>query len=110
MPRITAPPEDLKDPDWGAFQLAMMMNAGYQKISHATSSQVERSRFETYCATHVENWPVAAQLWKLMIGGLSEMSQPTKEDIAAWNAIVQQTNMPITFDENGLLKPTEEAT
>lgn len=105
MPRATEPPKDDNLPEWGEFQLAMLNNAGYQKISNATSNQVARSRFEVYCSQQVENWPVAAQLWELMIGGLPKLSQPFAEEIRQWNEIAQETNMPFVFDKDGLLKP-----
>ena len=106
MPAVeNAQPQEIRDLHWNDFQLQMLMNAGYQKLSNATRSQIARSRFEAYIVQKVENWPIAAQLWQLMLGGLSELEQPLSEDIEQWNEIARLTNMPIHFNENGLLVP-----
>ena len=106
MPAIeNAQPQDIRDLNWNEYQVLMMQNAGYQKLSNATASQVARSRFEAYIVQKVENWPIAAQLWQLMIGGLSELEQPLSEEIGQWNEIARLTNMPVHFNENGLLVP-----
>lgn len=107
MPRATALPKEAKIPEWGEFQLAMLNDAAYQRVSSATTSDRAVSRLELFFATQVENWPVAEMLWQLMIGGLPQLSLPQAEDIASWRAISVQTNMPITFDDNGLLKGLE---
>lgn len=110
MPRINTEPRLIKNPDWNAFQLGMLRNAGYQKVSNATSNTRAVSRLELFFGQRADNWVIAQQLWLLMIGGLSEMSQPLSEEVAQWNEIAQVTDMPIRFDENGLLEPiTEEA-
>ena len=56
-----------------------------------------------YFAMEVDNWPVAVQLWTLMIGGCPLRSRPIKEEIETWNAIADSTHLPIYFDTNGLL-------
>ena len=108
MPAINdAQPIEIKEIRWGDFQLAMLKNSAYRRISGSTQDQISRDRFEMYVTAEHENWPMAAQLWQLMIGGLTPLTQPRPEEIEQWNSIAEQTNMPISFDESGLLVPED---
>lgn len=106
MPLITnAEPEPIEIPSWNDFQLAMLTNSAYQRVSDRSANTLAVNRLETFFAQQAENWPIAAMLWSQMLSGCIDEVMPTPEEIGIWDAIAQATNMPITFDENGYLQP-----
>jgi hypothetical protein len=92
-------------PDWSAFQLAMMTNQAYTRISRMADQRVV-SRIELYFSTKAENWPLAAQMWAGMLASCPEAQRPTKEESIAWAEIALRTAMPISFANTGHLLPT----
>ena len=91
-------------PRWGDFNLAMLQNPAYQRVSSQSSMQRSVSRLESYFATQVDNWPVAVLFWQQMLTGCPVEKRPTTSEAAAWTVIAQQTNMPIRFNEQGYLE------
>lgn len=89
---------------WGAFRTGMLSNAAYQRVSGATSMQRAVSRLESYFATEAENWPVAFMFWQQMLMGCAVEARPTAAEVAGWNQIAQQTNMPISFNAEGYME------
>jgi len=104
MPKATEGPSPVALPDWGAFQVGMLTNQAYQRVSNSSADQLSVNRLETFFSIQGEELPVAAQLWGLMIHGVPDGAKPNAADAAAWNAIARATHMPITFDDNGLLQ------
>lgn len=88
-------------PNWGTFRVAMLTNQAYARVIAASANQRAVSRVESYFATEVENWPIAASLWQQMMTGCPIESKPKPEEAAGWTAIAQQTSMPFSFSASG---------
>jgi hypothetical protein len=91
-------------PQWGAFRMAMLSNASYQRVSGATTQQRAVSRIESYFATEAENWAAARMFWQQMIAGCPASSKPSAAEAAVWTQIAQQTTMPIRFNADGQME------
>ncbi|MEL7143300.1 MAG: hypothetical protein AAGL08_13880 [Cyanobacteria bacterium J06573_11] len=109
MPLVTNPePEPIKLPNFGDFQLAMLGNATYQRVSDRSANKLAVTRIETFFAQAADTWPAAAMLWRQMVDSCIDEVKPSAAEIEAWSAIAQATNMPIIFDEKGYLQPIEQ--
>ncbi|MEM9148929.1 MAG: hypothetical protein AAGB19_00460 [Cyanobacteria bacterium P01_F01_bin.3] len=104
MPKATEEPKPVELPDWGAFQVAMFTNQAYQRVSQASAAQLAVTRLETFFSIQGEEWPVAVQLWGLMMTGVAGTTRPTVAEVEGWNAIATRTHMPIQFSDTGRLE------
>lgn len=105
MPLFSNPESTPDRPiEWGVFRMAMLSNAAYQRVSGATSVQRSVSRLESYFATEAENWAVARMFWQQMIAGCPQAALPSAEEVATWNQIATQANMPLGFNANGQME------
>ena len=103
MPKATEPPKAIALPDWGTFVLEMYSDSAYQRISAATQMQQSVSRIETFFAVQGEMWELAAILWQGMITGCPPEQRPTEAEVARWQEIADNANMPISF-RDGMLR------
>ncbi|ABA24666.1 hypothetical protein Ava_D0001 [Trichormus variabilis ATCC 29413] len=97
-------------PDWGAFNREMLLNTGYNRISAQTINQRAVTRLETLLSPtgymgglSASDYPILKALWDEATTGLPLLGKPTATEIASWNAIALQNNMPFSFDTNGKL-------
>ncbi|MEM9150666.1 MAG: hypothetical protein AAGB19_09460 [Cyanobacteria bacterium P01_F01_bin.3] len=109
---MPAPSEQQTEPatiqDWGGFKLGMLSNQAYQRISQASADQLSVSRLETFFSVQGEQMQVAVMLWGAMIQSCPEAVRPSALEVGQWRAISRATNMPIEFDDNGLLKAAND--
>ncbi|MFK8182316.1 MAG: hypothetical protein AB8B99_03000 [Phormidesmis sp.] len=98
--------EPIVFPDWGAFKLAMLSDAAYQRVS-GSAAEIWRTRAETFFAIQGEELGEVVQLWGAMLTSCPEEQRPTQAEAARWAEIAEGAEMPITFDEKGFLKPHE---
>lgn len=90
--------------DWGSFKVAMLTDAAYQRASNLSKDPLSVTRLETFFSVQGETLAVAVQLWAAMMKDMPTAGVPTTTNVAKWNAIAQQTHMPITFNEEGFLE------
>lgn len=103
MPRATAAPEPIKDPNWAQFILQMYSDEAYQRVTAATAMTQSVSRIEAFFAVQGEEWDLAALLWQGMITGVPQAQRPTDAEAAKWQEIADGANMPISFT-GGMLR------
>ena len=89
--------------DWGEFKIAMLSDEAYQRVSQL-SDKLTVSRVELFFSVEGEQLGLAVQLWVWMIQAVPEAQRPNASEAGRWKAIARAAHMPITFDEEGLLK------
>ena len=103
MPRATAEPEPINDPNWEQFILQMFSDEAYQRVTTATTMAQSVSRIESFFAVQGEAWDLAALLWQGMITGCPKEQRPTDAEADKWQQIADAANMPISF-RGGMLR------
>ncbi|MEM9091262.1 MAG: hypothetical protein AAGC93_21290 [Cyanobacteria bacterium P01_F01_bin.53] len=96
--------EPAENADWGAFQVGMLSNQAYQRVSNLSLDPLAVTRLETFFSVQGEQLAVAVQLWALMLKDMPGEVLPTPTEVAGWNAIARATHMPIQFNDQGLLE------
>ncbi|MEM9092246.1 MAG: hypothetical protein AAGC93_26380 [Cyanobacteria bacterium P01_F01_bin.53] len=96
--------EPAEGADWGAFQLGMLNDQAYQRVSNLSLDPLAVTRLETFFSVQGEQWAVAVQLWALMLKDMPTEVRPTSTEVTRWNAISRATHMPIRFDDQGFLE------
>jgi hypothetical protein len=97
--------------DWGNFSRLMYSNPAYQRVRLATPNQNERLTLESLViALGIAQKELSQQdhlffqiNWNQIINGLSKVDKPTALEIEDWSAIASATNMPFSFDSQGLI-------
>ena len=85
MPLVTnATPEPIKLPQWDIFQLGMLQNPAYQRVSDRSANRLAVNRLETFFSQHADNWEVAAGLWYQMLAGCIVEVRPTETEVTGW--------------------------
>ena len=96
--------EPAEDADWGAFQVGMLKDQAYQRVSNLSLDPLAVTRLETFFSVQGEQLAVAVQLWALMLKEMPAEVMPTPTEVAGWNAISRATHMPIRFSDQGFLE------
>lgn len=108
MPKADRVPRPAISSNWGDFQLAMLSNAAYQRVSTVAENQLVVNRLERFFAVQGEALEIAMQLWEAMISSCPPSMQPVASEAAEWSAIAADNDMPIAFDSSGLLVVNDE--
>lgn len=101
------PPAAKPDPDWGAFNRAILPNAAYNRMTESSTNRGAVRRLESIAisagvsGSQYENYDIIAMLWNAMIEGVPILNKPTSQEIAEWRAIASSAFMPFSFDANG---------
>ncbi|RCJ20134.1 hypothetical protein A6S26_05280 [Nostoc sp. ATCC 43529] len=104
---FTRPAAPKPDPDWGAFNRAILPNAAYNRMSESSTNRGAVRRLESIAisagvsGSQYENYDIIAMLWNAMIDGVPILSKPSSQEIAGWNAIALAAFMPFSFDASG---------
>lgn len=109
MPKSVDEPITAKAFEWEAFNLGMLKDQAYQRVTQTTANQRAVTRLETAFSTAAEEWGLMSQLWGQMLVDTPLSAQPTADEIESWRAIARSAGMPLAFDEQGFLMPTDDS-